>query len=49
MELLHKMQDILDAKSPPIQKSTHEGSEHYSDDELLPDRSNVNFTQLALS
>ena len=44
MELLHKMQDILDSKSPQIHESSEE-SERDSDDEMLPNRDNVNFNK----
>ena len=42
MELLHKMQDILDTKCPLAHESSEE-SKHDRDDELLPNGDNVNF------
>ncbi|KAL7488619.1 hypothetical protein ACHAW6_014203 [Cyclotella cf. meneghiniana] len=42
MELLHKRQDILDSKSLPVHESSEE-SERENDDELMPNRDNVNF------
>lgn len=39
------LEDILDRKSPSVQESSNEGNECDSDDSLLPDHKNVNFSR----